>query len=73
MKSLAPRLNPLTPRQERFCHEFVHWAQGAVASRSPRPALFPAPALQEAGSGATATGVKKQESNAKASNCNETR
>ncbi len=33
MKSLAPRLNPLTPRQERFCHEFVHWAQGAVAAR----------------------------------------
>ncbi len=33
MKSLAPRLNSLTPRQERFCHEFVHWAQGAVAAR----------------------------------------
>ncbi len=37
MKSLAPRLTPLTrgltPRQERFCHEFVHWAQGAVAAR----------------------------------------
>ncbi len=33
MKSLAPRLNPLTPRQERFCHEFVNWAQGALAAR----------------------------------------
>ncbi len=37
MKSLVPRLNPLThrltPRQERFCHEFVHDAQGAVAAR----------------------------------------
>ncbi len=33
MKTLAPRLNRLTPRQERFCHEFVHWAQGAVAAR----------------------------------------
>ncbi len=37
MKTLAPRLNPLTPRltprQERFCHEFVLWAQGAVAAR----------------------------------------
>ncbi len=33
MKTLAPRLNPLTPRQERFCHEFVNWAQGAVAAR----------------------------------------
>ena len=30
---LAPRLKPLTPRQERFCHEFVNWAQGAVAAR----------------------------------------
>ncbi len=26
-------MRPLTPRQERFCHEFVHWAQGAVAAR----------------------------------------
>ncbi len=26
-------MKPLTPRQERFCHEFVHWAQGAVAAR----------------------------------------
>ncbi len=33
MKTLAPRLNRLTPRQERFCHEFVHYAQGAVAAR----------------------------------------
>ncbi len=26
-------MKPLTPRQERFCHEFVNWAQGAVAAR----------------------------------------
>ncbi len=33
MKSFVPRLKPLTPRQDRFCHEFVNWAQGAVAAR----------------------------------------
>ncbi len=26
-------MKSLTPRQERFCHEFVNWAQGAVAAR----------------------------------------
>ncbi len=28
-----PTLRPLTLRQERFCHAFVNWAQGAVAAR----------------------------------------
>lgn len=26
-------MKSLTPRQERFCHAFVHWANGAVAAR----------------------------------------